>query len=118
MRSVRSTRLLTPSRRIRRGGEAAVRARIGAKVTTFEDHPYAGQATSRPGVRRLFVRSYPYFVEYRIAGDAIIVMRIRHSARRLYDLPLRRGQPCRLCLPPRRRRALTKAPLESAAEVA
>jgi toxin ParE1/3/4 len=73
---------LTPSRRIRRGGEAAVRARIVAMVTTFEDHPYAGQATSRRGVRRLLVRPYPYFVYYRIVGDAIIVMRFRHSARR------------------------------------
>jgi toxin ParE1/3/4 len=51
-------------------------------VTTLEDHPYAGQPTSRRGVRRLVVRPYPYFVEYRIAGDAIIVMRFRHSARR------------------------------------
>ena len=47
-----------------------------------ESHPQIGHRTDRPGVRRLVVTPYPYFIDYRVVGDEVIVMRFRHAARR------------------------------------
>jgi len=44
--------------------------------------PFAGAATTRPGTRRLVVAPYPYAVFYRTSTDAIIVISVRHTARR------------------------------------
>ena len=45
-------------------------------------HPFAGQATNRRGIRRVVVTPYPYVLTYRVAEDEIIVRTIRHAARR------------------------------------
>ena len=45
-------------------------------------HPFAGQATARRGVRRIVASPYPYIVTYRIGNDKIIIRSVRHSARR------------------------------------
>jgi toxin ParE1/3/4 len=63
-------------------GERAVRSRIREVATMLEDHPFAGQRTSWRDVRRLAIAPYPYFLDYRIGDDAILIMRFRHSARR------------------------------------
>jgi toxin ParE1/3/4 len=63
-------------------GAEAVRARLIDTVTMLEGHPYAGHLTSWRGARRLVLSPYPYLLEYRLAGDEIIVMRFRHSSRR------------------------------------
>jgi plasmid stabilization system protein ParE len=63
-------------------GAARVRERILTIVTLLQLQPYAGHVTSRPGVRRLAVAPFPYVVDYRIAGEDLIVMRFRHGARR------------------------------------
>jgi toxin ParE1/3/4 len=44
--------------------------------------PFAGGATTRPGTRRLVVTPYPYAIFYRVLPDAIIVISVRHTARR------------------------------------
>jgi toxin ParE1/3/4 len=63
-------------------GAAHVRERLLAVVTLLQLHPHAGHATSRPGVRRFGLAPYPYFIDYRVVGDDLIIMRFRHSARR------------------------------------
>jgi len=63
-------------------GAAHVRDRLLAVVTLLQIHPHAGHATSRAGVRRFGLAPYPYFIDYRVVGDDLIVMRFRHAARR------------------------------------
>ena len=63
-------------------GAAHIRERLLAVVTLLQFKPLAGRATSRAGVRRFTLVPYPYFVEYRILGDELIVMRFRHGARK------------------------------------
>lgn len=63
-------------------GVARVRERLLAVVTLLQIHPHAGRATSRAGVRRFGLAPYPYFIDYRVVGDDLIVMRFRHAARR------------------------------------
>ncbi|WP_334506953.1 type II toxin-antitoxin system RelE/ParE family toxin [Bradyrhizobium sp. AZCC 1693] len=45
-------------------------------------HPYAGQATDLPGVRRLTLTPYPYLIFYRVTDSEVIVQRMRHTSRR------------------------------------
>jgi toxin ParE1/3/4 len=63
-------------------GEKAVREHMREVVTVLEGHPYAGHPTSWRGVRRLALSPFPYVLDYRVAGDAIVIMRFRHGARR------------------------------------
>lgn len=63
-------------------GAAHVRERLLSVVTLLQIHPHAGHATSRAGVRRFGLAPYPYFIDYRVAGDSLIVMRFRHAARK------------------------------------
>ena len=63
-------------------GAVRVRERLLAVVTLLQIHPHAGRATSRAGVRRFGLAPYPYFIDYRVVGDDLIVMRFRHAARR------------------------------------
>jgi toxin ParE1/3/4 len=63
-------------------GEGAVRQRMREVVTMLESHPYAGRRTSWRGVRRLALSPFPYVLDYRIASDAIVIMRFRHGGRR------------------------------------
>jgi toxin ParE1/3/4 len=48
----------------------------------LQERPYAGRATSRPGVRRLPTNPYPYLIDYRVGENEIVVLRFRHSVRR------------------------------------
>jgi toxin ParE1/3/4 len=63
-------------------GAVRVRERLLAVVTLLQLHPHAGHATSHAGVRRFRLAPYPYFIDYRVVGDDLIVMRFRHAARR------------------------------------
>ena len=63
-------------------GAAVVQQRILAMEALLKDHPYAGYATSRLGVRRFALTPHPYLVDYLVTGAAIVVMRFRHSSRR------------------------------------
>lgn len=59
-----------------------MRGRIQTLFLLLAQHPYAGQATDLPGVRRLSVSPYPYLIFYRVTGDEVIVQRMRHTSRR------------------------------------
>ena len=63
-------------------GAERVRDRLQSVLMLLQDHPQAGRATSRPGVRRLATRPYPYFIDYRVTDAEIIIQRFRHAARR------------------------------------
>ena len=59
---------------------------VGERIQTLfrllEQHPYAGQATDLPGVRRLTLSPYPYLIFYRVTDSEVIIQRMRHTSRR------------------------------------
>jgi toxin ParE1/3/4 len=63
-------------------GANRLRERLRTLFLLLEQHPYAGQATDLPGVRRLIVSPYPYLIFYRVTGEEVIVQRMRHTSRR------------------------------------
>jgi toxin ParE1/3/4 len=63
-------------------GADRIRDRLQFVLMLLRDHPQAGRPTSRPGVRRLAARPYPYLIDYRVTETEIIVQRFRHAARR------------------------------------
>ena len=52
------------------------------------DFPESGQPTDEPDARVVFSRRYPYRLYYRIDGGDIVIVHIRHTARR----PLQAGE--------------------------
>jgi addiction module RelE/StbE family toxin len=62
-------------------GARRVRARLQAITSLLVEQPRLGQPTDLEGVRRMLVSPYPYLIFYRVAGDAVIIMRVRHAAR-------------------------------------
>lgn len=44
-------------------------------------HPFAGQVTEEPGVRRLFATPYPYALYYQLSPEDVVVVAVRHTAR-------------------------------------
>lgn len=63
-------------------GARNVQERIHAAMRLLLQHPYAGHAISRPGIRRIVVSPYPYVSTDRIGDGEIIVRSIRHTSRR------------------------------------
>ena len=63
-------------------GAVRVAKRTETVLAVLLDHPNAGQATSRPGVRRVVLTPYPYVIFYRVTAAEIVVMRFRHTSRR------------------------------------
>lgn len=63
-------------------GARRVQARLRAVMHLLLRYPHAGQATARRGVRRMVAAPYPYAVTYRVENDAVVVLGVRHTARR------------------------------------
>jgi toxin ParE1/3/4 len=62
---------------------AAIGARIEHVISRVAEHPHsAPRVLERREVRVALVLRYPYKVFYRIRGDAIEILHIRHTARR------------------------------------
>lgn len=60
----------------------AVIAAIEAAVARLGSFPQAGVATERPGIYAMLAWPYRYLIFYQIDGDMLIIMNIRHPARR------------------------------------
>jgi toxin ParE1/3/4 len=50
-------------------------------VERLSDFPESGQSADLPSVRVIFAVRYPYRIYYRIAGDIVEILHIRHVAR-------------------------------------
>ncbi len=66
------------------GSQAAerVRAHLRRKIRLLGNNPRMGKATSDPEIRTVAPTRYPYRVYYTLTNDAVIILHIRHSARR------------------------------------
>lgn len=67
-------------------GARAVEAAIRATVSLTADFPRCGRVVAqRPGVRVIPVTRYPYLVFYSVTEDTVVVLHIRHAARKPAD---------------------------------
>jgi toxin ParE1/3/4 len=63
-----------------------VRAHLQRRIRLLGDNPRIGRPTSDPEIRILPPTRYQYRIYYAIAADAVIILHIRHTARRDPDL--------------------------------
>jgi toxin ParE1/3/4 len=63
-------------------GARRVQARLKAVIDLLLQYPSIGQVTNRPGVRRIIASPYLYLTFYRVTEDEIIILSVRHGARR------------------------------------
>src|SRR4051794_4711297 len=70
------------------GAQAAERVRLHllGKIRRLANAPLMGRPTSSAEIRILPPTRYPYRIYYAAARDTVIVLHIRHSARREPDL--------------------------------
>lgn len=68
-------------------GTNNVMARIKAAIALLPEQPFAGRLTSKNGLRRIVAYPYPYLVFYRVVGDEILIVGVRHGARRPSTMP-------------------------------
>jgi toxin ParE1/3/4 len=73
-----------------RSGNPTIAERIAERIqqviARIAGSPLSGRAVvRRPGVRVALLPSYRYKIFYRVTGDAIRIMHIRHASRRPYD---------------------------------
>ena len=62
---------------------AAIGERIEYLISRVADHPHSGPAVAgRRGVRAVLILRFPYKLFYRVSGEAIEILHIRHTARR------------------------------------
>jgi toxin ParE1/3/4 len=62
-------------------GARGVQRRLQAIIGLLPLHPYAGQRTSEPRLRRLAATPYPYLVFYEVTETEVIIVGVRHMAR-------------------------------------
>jgi toxin ParE1/3/4 len=55
--------------------------RIEAAVKRLADYPESGRPGRVEGTRELVMSNAPYILPYRVAGDAVRILRVLHSAR-------------------------------------
>jgi toxin ParE1/3/4 len=63
-------------------GARHVQERLQAVMDLLLLHPFAGHITARRGIRRILANPYPYAVTYSVGQNEVIVLGIRHTARR------------------------------------
>lgn len=55
---------------------------IDKAVTQLLKHPYSGQETEMRGIRELYLRRFRYLVFYTVEGSEVVILHLRHAARR------------------------------------
>jgi toxin ParE1/3/4 len=63
-------------------GAKDVLSAIKASIDALMSFPEMAPAVGDTGHRRLPILRYPYAVLYRIAGDELLILHIRHTSRR------------------------------------
>lgn len=62
-------------------GARRIQQRIKDLTELLCSHPFAGQATEEPGLRRLFATPYPYALYYQLSPEDVVIVAVRHTAR-------------------------------------
>jgi toxin ParE1/3/4 len=62
-----------------------VQQHLRSRILRLPQHPLIGVATSNPEVRVLPATRYPYRIYYSIQNNEIVILHIRHTARRTPD---------------------------------
>jgi toxin ParE1/3/4 len=63
-----------------------IAARIQEVVAQITGSPLSGRSViQRPGVRVVLLSNYRYKIFYRVAGETIRIIHIRHTSRRPYE---------------------------------
>ena len=55
---------------------------IDPAAAQIVENPYLAQATEIPKIRRWYIRRFKYSIFYTIEGDEVVILHIRHAARR------------------------------------
>jgi plasmid stabilization system protein ParE len=58
---------------------------IKSSIDTLSFFPQIGRLVDNAGHRRVPVLRYPYLIFYRVAGDELLILHIRHTSRRPID---------------------------------
>jgi plasmid stabilization system protein ParE len=66
-------------------GAINVLGAIKSSVDTLSFFPQIGRLVDNAGHRRVPVLRYPYLIFYRVAGDELLILHIRHTSRRPID---------------------------------
>ncbi len=60
-------------------------ARVREITSQLGRFPDMGHPKYKPGVRMIAVRRYPYLIFYTVANDEVLILSVRHGARRPID---------------------------------
>jgi len=60
----------------------AVKQLIERRIESLAAFPFVAPATDHPAIRELTVVRYPFKIYYRVAGDEVHILHIRHTSRR------------------------------------
>ena len=55
---------------------------IERALVQLRQQPYSAQETEKPSIRRIYVRRFRYLIFYAVEGDEVVILHIRHAARR------------------------------------
>jgi toxin ParE1/3/4 len=66
-------------------GAASVLGAIKSSIDTLSFFPQIGRLIDEAGHRRVPVVRYPYMIFYRIDGNELLILHIRHTSRRTID---------------------------------
>ncbi len=58
-----------------------MRSRFRTALRLVTEHPYSGQRTDHPGMRRIVLTPYPYLIFYSVMETDLVVVRVGHAAR-------------------------------------
>lgn len=63
-------------------GAKSVRPAIAETIALLEKFPRAGRESTIPGVRVIPVVRYDYLIYHKVGTDEVVILHIRHGARR------------------------------------
>ncbi len=65
-----------------RTAATSVVSRIEAVIDLLGEHPRMGKLLGYGSIRVMPISDYPYLIYYRITRDRVLILRVRHGARR------------------------------------
>ena len=66
-------------------GAERVRLHLVETIEHLANYPLLGRATDEPDIRVIALTRYPYLVFYAVVGGEVVILHVRHGARRPLD---------------------------------